>query len=101
MYFDDQFPIQYIDPVYRPPSEAHSLILPVTNGCSWNKCTFCEMYTDPQKKFSVRSEEIVLQEIQSAGEQVAGVRTCSSVRTLVDYPMSCGYMQRVVVSFSI
>lgn len=74
MYFDDQFPVQYIDPVYRPPSEARSLILPVTNGCSWNKCTFCEMYTDPQKKFSVRPEEVVLQEIQRASEQLSGVR---------------------------
>ncbi|UOO93140.1 radical SAM protein [Vitreoscilla stercoraria] len=45
------FPIQYIEPVFRPPSEAKSLILPVTNGCSWNECTFCDMYTQPQKKF--------------------------------------------------
>lgn len=45
------YPIQYIEPVFRPPSEAMSLILPVTNGCSWNACTFCEMYTAPQKKF--------------------------------------------------
>ncbi len=35
-----EFPIRYIEPVFRPPSEAHSLILPVTNGCSWNACTF-------------------------------------------------------------
>ncbi len=74
MYIDDQFPIQYIDPVYRPPSEARSLILPVTNGCSWNKCSFCEMYTDTQKKFAARPEELVLREIQQAGEQLAGVR---------------------------
>lgn len=43
--------MQYIEPVFRPPSEARSLILQVTNGCSWNKCTFCEMYTQPQKRF--------------------------------------------------
>jgi len=34
-------PIRYVDPVFRPPSEAESLILPVTDGCSSNKGTFC------------------------------------------------------------
>ncbi len=64
------FPIEYIEPVFRPPSEAQSLILPVTNGCSWNKCTFCEMYTAPQKKFSVRDEQQVLNEIQKVAQQM-------------------------------
>lgn len=50
----DALPIRYVEPVFRPPSEAHSLILPVTDGCSWNRCTFCEMYTAPQKKFRAR-----------------------------------------------
>lgn len=63
-------PIEYIEPVFRPPSEAQSLILPVTNGCSWNKCTFCEMYTAPQKKFAVRDEQQVLEEIQRASQQL-------------------------------
>lgn len=58
------FPVRYVEPVYRPPSEAQSLILPVTDGCSWNKCTFCEMYTDPQKAFRARSEEEVLETIR-------------------------------------
>ncbi|RFA26987.1 radical SAM protein [Alkalilimnicola ehrlichii] len=66
-----QFPIHYIEPVFRPPSEAHSLILPVTNGCSWNKCTFCEMYTAPQKKFRARDEADVLEEIRRCGERMA------------------------------
>lgn len=65
-----QFPIDYIEPVFRPPSEAHSLILPVTNGCSWNKCTFCEMYTAEQKKFRARDEEQVLEEIRRCGERM-------------------------------
>ena len=46
--------MQYIEPLYRPPSEANSLILQVTNGCSWNRCTFCEMYTQPQKRFNLK-----------------------------------------------
>ncbi|PKM05337.1 MAG: radical SAM protein [Gammaproteobacteria bacterium HGW-Gammaproteobacteria-6] len=64
------FPVSYIEPVFRPPSEAHSLILPVTNGCSWNQCTFCEMYTAPQKKFRARDEQQVLEEIRRSGEQL-------------------------------
>ena len=64
------FPIAYIEPVFRPPSEAHSLILPVTNGCSWNHCTFCEMYTQEQKKFRARDEVQVLEEIRRAGERM-------------------------------
>jgi len=61
------FPITYIEPVFRPPSEAESLILPLTNGCSWNQCTFCEMYTAPQKTFRARPEAEVLDEIRQAG----------------------------------
>lgn len=62
-------PIRYVEPVYRPPSEADSLILPVTDGCSWNHCTFCEMYTAPQKQFRARDEAEVLESIQHTGER--------------------------------
>ena len=65
---EQDFPVSYIEPVFRPPSEAHSLILPVTNGCSWNKCTFCQMYTAPQKKFRARDEAEVLDEIRRVGD---------------------------------
>ncbi|MFN4342957.1 MAG: radical SAM protein [Azonexus sp.] len=60
-------PIRYVEPVFRPPSEAESLILPVTDGCSWNQCTFCEMYTAPQKQFRARSEDEVLESIRLTG----------------------------------
>ncbi len=63
------FPVSYIEPVFRPPSEARSLIFQVTNGCSWNRCTYCEMYTDPQKKFRPRDEQQVLAEIRACAEQ--------------------------------
>ncbi|WP_417545517.1 radical SAM protein [Marinobacter sp.] len=68
------FPIDYVEPVFRPPSEAKSLILPVTNGCSWNKCTFCEMYTQPQKKFRARKPEDVRQDIENAAKNLSGVK---------------------------
>ena len=74
---DGDFPIRYVDPVFRPPSEAESLILPLTDGCSWNKCTFCEMYTAPQKKFRARDEAEVLESIRRSaallGERVRRV----------------------------
>ena len=62
-------PIRYVEPVFRPPSEAESLILPVTDGCSWNQCTFCEMYTAPQKKFRARDEAEILDSIRLTGER--------------------------------
>lgn len=62
-------PVRYVEPVFRPPSEAQSLILPVTDGCSWNKCTFCEMYTAPQKAFRAREEAEVMETLRRCGEQ--------------------------------
>lgn len=67
-------PLTYIEPLFRPPSEARSLILQITNGCSWSKCSYCDMYTQPQKKFSVKPEEAVLKEIEWAGQNLSRVR---------------------------
>jgi len=66
--------LPYIEPVFRPPSEAHSLILQVTNGCSWNRCTFCEMYTQPQKKFRLKPQEKIEQELEAIARSGAPVR---------------------------
>ena len=57
------FPIQYDEPLFRPPSEGKSLIIQVTLGCSWNKCSFCEMYTS--KHFTVRKEEYIFNDIDA------------------------------------
>ena len=65
-------PIDYDEPLYRPPSEAESLILQVTIGCSWNRCTFCEMYTS--KRFRPRREGELFDEIRRLGERVVSVR---------------------------
>lgn len=55
--------INYDEPLFRPPSEAYSLILQVSLGCAWNKCAFCEMYSS--KQFRIRPEETVFAEIDS------------------------------------
>lgn len=64
----------YVEPVYRPPSEARSLILQVTNGCSWNRCTFCEMYTQPQKAFNHKPIETVEAELAAIARSGVPVR---------------------------
>ncbi|MBV0931827.1 radical SAM protein [Marinobacterium weihaiense] len=69
-----QPPFDYIEPVFRPPSEADSLILQVTNGCSWNRCTFCDMYTDEHKRFRPKAEADVIAEIQRCGASMPWVR---------------------------
>ncbi|WP_196139907.1 radical SAM protein [Aliikangiella sp. G2MR2-5] len=56
--------MNYIEPVFRPPSEWKSYILQVTNGCSWNQCTFCEMYTAPQKKFHFKEISQIADELK-------------------------------------
>jgi radical SAM superfamily enzyme YgiQ (UPF0313 family) len=66
--------LPYVDPVFRPPSEARSLILQVTNGCSWNRCTFCEMYTQPQKRFRLKPQAEIEQELEAVAHSGAAVR---------------------------
>jgi len=65
---------RYVEPLFRPPSEARSLILQVTNGCSWNRCTFCEMYTQPQKRFRVKEQEEIDRELAAVASEEIPIR---------------------------
>ena len=57
---------EYDFPPFRPPSEANSLLLRVTRGCPWNRCTFCSMYKET--KFEIRDLEEILGDIELAKE---------------------------------
>ena len=56
--------MRYEGIVYRPPSEARSLIVQVTIGCAHNTCTFCNMYK--AKDFRVRSMEEIMEDLKEA-----------------------------------
>ncbi len=53
--------MRYVGDIYRPPSEAYSLLVQVTIGCSHNKCTFCNMFK--AKQFKVRKPEEVIEDL--------------------------------------
>ena len=59
--------MRYEGNIYRPPSEAYSLILQVTIGCAHNECTFCSMFKD--KEFRIRPIEDVLEDLKIARAQ--------------------------------
>jgi radical SAM superfamily enzyme YgiQ (UPF0313 family) len=54
----------YDFPPFRPPSEAESLLVRVTRGCPWNRCTFCSMYKST--KFETRILEEIRDDIHLA-----------------------------------
>ncbi len=56
--------MRYEGTVYRPPSEAGSLIIQLTIGCARNTCTFCDMYKD--KSFRIRPLEEVVEDLEMA-----------------------------------
>ncbi|MDO9081159.1 MAG: radical SAM protein [Desulfuromonadales bacterium] len=56
----------YVEPLFRPPSEARSLIFQITIGCSQNSCTFCGMYKE--KRFRIRPVAEILEEIKGIPE---------------------------------
>ncbi len=60
--------MEYNEPVFRPPSEANSLIIQVTLGCSHNRCKFCMMYKT--KRFRARPVRDVMADIEWCARRV-------------------------------
>jgi radical SAM superfamily enzyme YgiQ (UPF0313 family) len=60
--------VDFVGRIYRPPSEAHSLLLQVSVGCSWNRCSYCDMYRD--KQFKVKPWSIIEKDLQEAAAMI-------------------------------
>jgi radical SAM superfamily enzyme YgiQ (UPF0313 family) len=63
--------VRYVGKLYRPPSEADALIVQATIGCSWNHCTYCDMYRD-KPQFRIRPLEESLEDLATAGRELGG-----------------------------
>jgi radical SAM superfamily enzyme YgiQ (UPF0313 family) len=65
--------MRYEGSIYRPPSEADAYILQATIGCSWNHCTYCDMYR--AKQFRVRELSETLEDVDSVAAELGERRT--------------------------
>lgn len=63
--------IKYVGDVYRPPSEAYSLIVQATIGCTHNKCSFCKMFKE--KRFQTRPTEDIIADFAWARKRYRAV----------------------------
>lgn len=63
--------IKYVGDVYRPPSEAYSLIVQATIGCTHNKCSFCKMFKE--KRFQTRATEDIIADFAWARKRYRSV----------------------------
>ncbi len=63
---DEPEEMHYEGMCIRPPSEAYSILLQVTLGCSHNKCSFCGTYKD--KRFAIKDDDIILNDIRFASK---------------------------------
>ncbi len=91
----------YDFPPFRPPSEANSLLLRVTRGCPWNRCTFCSMYKG--MKFEIREVEGILGDIELArdlyGDRIRTVFIGDSNSLVVKTEMIVKILDSLISSF--
>jgi radical SAM superfamily enzyme YgiQ (UPF0313 family) len=64
--------MRFIGKVYRPPSEADALLVQATVGCSWNRCTYCDMYRD-KPVFRERPMPEIVEDLRGAARYARAV----------------------------
>lgn len=64
--------VRYVGPIYRPPSEADSLLIQATIGCPHNKCTFCMVYKKGPP-YSVCPVEDIKKDLEAAHRARGGL----------------------------
>jgi len=94
-------PFAYEEPLFRPPSEARSLIFQITIGCSQNTCTFCGMYK--HKHFRLRSVEEIAAEMASIPEryraQIRRVFLADGDALVYPFDGLCAILDRLAETF--
>jgi radical SAM superfamily enzyme YgiQ (UPF0313 family) len=58
--------MDYVGQIFRPPSEADSLLVQITVGCSHNRCAYCGMYRRPEQRFRAKPWSVVEADLQEA-----------------------------------
>jgi radical SAM superfamily enzyme YgiQ (UPF0313 family) len=89
--------MRYEPPIFRPPSEAESLIVQATVGCSWNHCTYCAMYAE--KSYRVRALDELVAEVRRAGGQLGAAVTRVFVADGDALAMDLGHWEPLLVAF--
>lgn len=88
--------MHYKGTIYRPPSEAHSILLQVTTGCSHNKCSFCGMYKN--QRFTIKPEVQVLADIDVAAARHPGAHRlflCDGDALILPQPRLLAILRRI------
>ncbi len=93
--------MRYEGDIYRPPSEANAYILQATIGCSWNHCTYCDMYR--RKQFRVRPLEETLEDVAEAGrrygDQIDKVFVADGDALVLDLPTWTAVLEALRAQF--
>ncbi|MFH1841594.1 MAG: radical SAM protein [bacterium] len=71
--------MDYVGHIFRPPSEARSLLLQVTIGCSHNRCAYCAMYRLPEQRFRAKSWKVIDHDIDEAASSMAAGQSIQRV----------------------